>query len=186
MNFKKLFFALLMLSAVQFASAQEFVKPSEGKALVYFSRQSALGFLINFKFFDGEKYLGKFNHGKYLVYECEPGTHMFWAKAENMSFVEAELEAGKTYIIDAEPKMGMIKASVNLSPLDKNHEKFEKRKERILKSIREGKQYTATAEELAEAATEEADLVTRALEKFNKKKQEGDVVRLTADMFLEL
>ncbi len=64
------------------------------------------------------------------------------------------MEAGKTYIIDAEPKMGAFKAAVNLNPLDKNHKKFEKLKERIFKSIVKGKEYTVTDEEKNEGNSE--------------------------------
>ena len=41
------------------AYTQEFKKPSEGKSLVYFVRTKGAGPLINFKFFDGDKFLGK-------------------------------------------------------------------------------------------------------------------------------
>ena len=59
---------LIVILFMSFLSnAQELRKPSEGKCLVYFVRSSSMGFLINFKYFDGDKYLGKFNHGKYLV-----------------------------------------------------------------------------------------------------------------------
>ena len=71
---------VLLIVVVLFATAmysQDLKKPSEGKSLVYFVRSSSVGFLINFKYFDGEQYLGKFNYGKYLVYECEPGKHLF-------------------------------------------------------------------------------------------------------------
>ncbi|MEL7006912.1 MAG: hypothetical protein AAFN93_29970 [Bacteroidota bacterium] len=61
------------------AFSQEVKKPAEGKSLVYFVRPSAAGALINFKYFDGEKYLGKINGANYFIYECDPGEHIFWA-----------------------------------------------------------------------------------------------------------
>ena len=181
----KKFVSLLFFSLIfSFSYSQELKKPSEGKSLVYFTRASATGFLINFKYFDGEKYLGKFNHGKYLVYECEPGKHLFWSKSENTDFLEAELEAGKVYIIDSEPQMGAFKAAVKLIPFDndsnnyKNIKKYERKKESILKAISGAKEYIISDEELAEAKKDQEDLVKRSMEKYSKRKAEGEVYLL--------
>ncbi|TDE05919.1 hypothetical protein [Flavobacterium sandaracinum] len=178
----KKFFALFFFSLVFSTSfSQELIKPNQGKSLVYFTRVSATGFLINFKYFDGEKYLGKFNHGKYLVYECEPGTHLFWSKAENTDFLEAELEADKVYIIDSEPQMGAFKAGVKLMPFDndsnnyKNIKKYERKKEGILQAISGAKEYIISEDDLAEAKKDQEDLVKRSIEKYNKRKAEGEV-----------
>ncbi|MFV8332115.1 hypothetical protein [Flavobacterium sp. GSP14] len=179
-KFVTLLFFSLMFS---FSYSQELKKPSEGKSLVYFTRASATGFLINFKYFDGEKYLGKFNHGKYLVYECEPGKHLFWSKSENTDFLEAELEAGKVYIIDSEPQM-VFKAAVKLIPFDndsnnyKNIKKYERKKESILKAISGAREYIISYEELAEAKKDQEDLVKRSMEKYTKRKAEGEVYLL--------
>lgn len=178
---------VLLIVVVLFATAmysQDLKKPSEGKSLVYFVRSSSVGFLINFKYFDGEQYLGKFNYGKYLVYECEPGKHLFWSKSENSDYLEAELEAGKVYIIDSEPQMGAIKAAVKLVPFDnnqnnyKNIKKYEKKKESILESISKSKEYTITTEELDESKKDLEDLVKRSIEKYTKRKTKGDVFTL--------
>ena len=114
---KKIIPFLLLIFSIN-GHAQELKKPSEGMAMVYFTRSEAMGFLINFKYFDGEKYLGKFNYGKYLAYECDPGQHLFWAKSENSDFVEAELEPNKIYILDSQPQMGAFKAGVKLIPFN--------------------------------------------------------------------
>ncbi|MCH7408843.1 DUF2846 domain-containing protein [Belliella sp. DSM 111904] len=111
---------LLSLTAIGIffqSFSQELKLPPEGKSLVYFVRSNATGMLINFKFFDGEKYLGKFNGVKYFTYECEPGEHLFWAASENRSFIEANLQSGKTYIIEVKPTSGAMKAGVKLVPI---------------------------------------------------------------------
>lgn len=178
---KKLLTLLFFSLIFSFSYSQELKKPSEGKSLVYFTRVSSMGFLINFKYFDGEKYLGKFNHGKFLAYECEPGKHLFWSKSENTDFLEAELEAGKVYIIDSEPQMGAFKAAVKLMPFDndsnnyKNVKKYERKKEGILKAISGAKEYTISDDDLAEAKKDQEDLVKRSMEKYTKRKAEGEV-----------
>lgn len=174
-------FCLLSFTAV---FAQVIKTPSEGKALVYFVRPSGLGMLINFKYFDGEKYLGKFSSGKYLAYECEPGNHLFWAKSENMDFVEAELEAGKVYIIQAEPMMGAIKAAVKLLPLNKSDKRYEKRKKHIIKALSKDDPFVYNPAE--DAPEEYADLITKGTEKFAKRKEKNDIfLKVDADAVAE-
>ena len=79
-----LLFVLVSISA----SAQDFkeklIPPAEGKSVIYFVRSTSAGSLMNIRYFDSEKYLGKFNGRSYIRYECDPGMHDFWIKAENI------------------------------------------------------------------------------------------------------
>lgn len=176
---KRIFFLFFTIVSITCYS-QELRKPSDGKSIVYFVRSSSTGFLINFKYFDGEKYLGKFNYGKYFVYECEPGKHIFWSRSENTDFIEADLEVGKTYIVDSEAQMGAIKAGVKLVPFNPNAEsyktpkKFEKKKANILKSISENKEYVATDLDLKEGAAEYESIIKKSTGKYNKLKEKGE------------
>ncbi len=179
---KKIFLFLFILNSI-ISYSQVLKKPSEGKSMVYFTRVDELGFLINFKYFDGENYLGKFNYGKYLAYECEPGKHLFWSKSENTDFIEADLEAGKIYIIDSQPQMGAFKAGVKLIPFNndplsyKNEKKYNRIKTRMLKSISGGKEYIISNADLVEAKIEHQDLVKRIMEKFNSLKAENKIIK---------
>ena len=114
------------------AFAQELIAPSEGRSMVYFLRSSGTGALINFKYFDGEDYLGKFSGPGCFTYECEPGEHIFWVAAENRDFVEAELLPDKIYIIEVRPTMGMMKAAVQLYPIEKDDAKAMKKLNKFL------------------------------------------------------
>ena len=98
---------------------QEIAKPSEGKSLVYIVKSGA-GYLINFRIYDGDKFLGALNGFSYMVYECEPGKHLFWAASENRDFIEADLEPNGVYVINAKGQMGVVVAGVNLTPLNPN------------------------------------------------------------------
>jgi hypothetical protein len=187
---KIIYLFILFISFFNFA--QELRKPSEGKSMVYFSRYDSMGFLINFKYFDGEKYLGKFNYGKYLAYECDPGKHLFWAKSENVDFVEADLEAGKIYILDSEPQMGAFKAGVKLIPFDNNPSKYKneksylKKKTRLLESISKGKSYILSEEDLNEQVLDLQELIKRIMEKYNKLKIDNEeITQLPKEMFIE-
>ncbi len=134
---------ILTLFIVQLGNAQEYKSPKEGKSLVYFVRPSGLGALINFKYFDGEQYLGKFNGSNYIIYECNPGEHLFWASAENREFVEADLRENSVYIIEARPMMGAIKARISLIPIEVDNVKAMKKINRLL-SRKEAKKMDST------------------------------------------
>jgi hypothetical protein len=187
---KIIFYLVFFISSISFA--QGLKKPSEGKVMVYFARAEQMGFLVNFKYFDGEKYLGKFNYGKYLAYECEPGKHLFWSKSENSDFVEADLEAGKIYIIDSETLMGAFKAGVKLVPFDnnpanyKNEKKYNRKKNRILESISSGESYIISDDDLKEDKKDYQNMIKRIIEKYNKKKSENEeITQLPKEFFFE-
>ena len=112
------FFGIISISS-QKITTQEIVKPSEGKSLVYFLRTGA-GPLLNFRIYDNDKFLGALSGFKYLVYECEPGEHLFWATSENRDYIEATLEPNAVYVLNAEGQMGAFIASVGFSPLNPN------------------------------------------------------------------
>lgn len=172
-------FQIIFYSITSFA--QNDVQSSE-KAIVYFTRASGLGALINFTYFDGEKVIGRFNGPKYIRYECDPGEHLFWARSENKSFVEADLEGGKIYVIDVIPRMGGLKASVLLKPVDKNTYKL-KRIQKLL-SKRDSESFDET--ELDSLRTEMAEVVQRGMERYDKLKEKGkEIPFLDSNMTVE-
>ncbi|WP_209330432.1 hypothetical protein [Lunatimonas salinarum] len=107
-----------LLTALSPVYAQQTDNPNPDKAKVYFMRVSGTGALVNFKYFHGNHYLGKFSGPNYFVYEVEPGEHLFWVTSENRDFIEATLEGGKTYFIEVRPTIGGVKAAVKVLPID--------------------------------------------------------------------
>jgi len=162
---------LVILFTIQslFIYSQNAKTNSNEKSVVYFTRANATGALINFTYFDGEKAIGRFNGPKYLKYECEPGEHLFWARSENKSFVEATLLAGKIYVIDVKPQMGAIKAGVKLVPVDKKKYKLK----RIKKLLSKRETEIFNESQLKELQNEMREIVTRGMEKYNQFKNKG-------------
>lgn len=114
----------------------ELKNPQPGKSVVYFVRTNSSGNLINFRHFDYDKFIGKFSGEGYLRYECDPGKHGFWVGASNSSYVTAELEAGKIYVIETIPVMGMAYARVKIEiPNRLNAKKYSSQKKRIFKTL---------------------------------------------------
>jgi hypothetical protein len=123
---------LVLLLSAQYAYSQVYEKPADGKSLVYFVRFSGVGALINFKYFDAEKYLGKMNGVNYFTYECDPGKHIFWVASENRDYVTADLKPNATYIVEVRPTMGAFKAAVQVHPIAPDDAKTLKKVNKVL------------------------------------------------------
>jgi hypothetical protein len=174
---------LILLSGI-FCNGQGVQPASPGKAVVYFVRPSMLGFAINFSYYDSTNLVDKFNGAGYLRYECEPGFHLFWGKAENKDFIEADLEAGKIYLVEAAPQLGAITYGVRLIPVDPNDEK---RVARLIKFMNK-KTPVSIVDQVAPGDQQESSaVVKRAMEKYLKDKESGQPVsRLEKEMNYEI
>jgi hypothetical protein len=135
--------SLLLFSFSTLSTGNEIAPPAEGKAVVYFARTASMGILINFSYFDKDKFIGKFHGHGYIRYECEPGEHVFWARSENSDFITADLEAGKIYFVEALPKMGGLKARVRLMPVNPAQDVKLIKVIESLVSKKDGETYTA-------------------------------------------
>jgi len=182
---KKLLIALLvpMLFSFSFSPDAEVTPPAKGKAVVYFARPSAIGMLYNFNFFDKDKFIGKFHGTGYLRYECEPGEHVFWARAENSDFITAELEADKIYFVLAEPHMALATVRVELRPVDPNNKKDESRVKKIAKLINKKEPDVTSPEEIA-TEDKKKESIASALKSYEENRK-GKIDRLTKEMFYE-
>ncbi|MEW6489608.1 MAG: hypothetical protein AB1578_17040 [Thermodesulfobacteriota bacterium] len=97
-------------------------QPQPDKALVRFLRPSGMGALINFNVLDGEKVIGNSVAKSQFSYLAEPGHHLFVATAENKAFLEADLEAGKTYYVVTRIYPGAWTARVAFVPVTRGSE----------------------------------------------------------------
>lgn len=108
--------------AVRVADQQ--AKPEPGKALVLFMRPSSVGFAIASSIYDAPdedtRFIGVVRSKQKMAYQAEPGAHRFMVIAENADFMDATLEAGKTYYVLIQPRMGVWKARFSLFPVH-NH-----------------------------------------------------------------
>ncbi len=194
---KQLLLILSFLALCWTGQAQQLVRePSEGKCMVYFIRPSGPGPMYNFQIFDGLNFVGKLKNNGVIAYECDPGLHAFIARSENKAFIEAELEAGKSYAIRAIAVMGFFFAQVNMDPLDPNMKKYDKQRDLALKilarkkgtSVVQGEsvEISAEAEEEAPRETKEEETPSQTLAQFERLKAEGRVKFLTLEMTFDL
>ncbi|GAB3027652.1 hypothetical protein GCM10027285_07250 [Oleiagrimonas citrea] len=95
--------------------------PEPGKALVIFMRPSSFGGAIQSSVYDtgkqGDDFIGVVSAKTKLAYQADPGTHLFMVVAENGDFMNATLDAGKTYYVLVSPRVGVFKARFSLLPI---------------------------------------------------------------------
>lgn len=97
---------------------KQYAEPTDDSAIVYVVRPAVLGKAVRIWAFVDKQSIGV-NRGKqYTFARVLPGEHTFWAKAENISAIEFEVEAGKTYYLKQTVKMGAFKARVKLIQID--------------------------------------------------------------------
>lgn len=123
----KVAISLLLLSAIGCTStslmrdAEPTPPPGPGEAKVIVYRTAVLGGVDNFPVYeispDGSKLLGFTETGCYFEVRCEPGRHVFLTWREGEAFVEAELEPGQTYYLQAWSKFGWVSSRPGFAPV---------------------------------------------------------------------
>lgn len=162
----------------------EKLAPMPGKSLVYFIRPSSTAFAIKFKIYDNEILIGKLSHRNYIVYECDPGEHVFVIRGENIDYLDANLEPNKVYLVECEVKPGIVQARVSFEPISPTHKKFEKKKKSILKLIGNAKKGKEAEQDENEVDFEEPSSI---MKKFNERKEKGKKIKqLTPEMAVEI
>lgn len=131
MKTKLILISLLFAITSIAGHAQGFQPPDSGKAVVYFTRVSSMGFAVSFEYFHQDKYIGAFKGQNYMRYELDPGEQLLWASSENKEFVICDLKEGGTYIVLVDVIMGAMKARVGFNPIAAADERFERAKELI-------------------------------------------------------
>jgi hypothetical protein len=109
-------------SSKYMTEAEPVAGPSADKALVYFMRPSGIGFAINFQIWDSDQFIGHSLAKSCFAYQCDPGKHLFLGIAENKRGIETDLEAGKTYYIITQVKMGGWRARMAFIPVTRGSE----------------------------------------------------------------
>jgi len=164
-------FSVFLLFVAYGSFCQQFKSPAEEKSLVYFVRfQGALA-LIDFKYFDGQKYLGRVSGDNYFIYECDPGEHVFWVAAENREYMKGDLKANCTYVIEVRPYMRAVMSGVKLYQISPGDEKA-LRKIIDLIEISEPAVMKGETEDLQ-------SFIENGMERY--KKVEGEVTELSPD-----
>lgn len=112
---------LLALTLLVTGSNAFAVDDTEGVAMVVFMRSSFVGAAIKTSVYEvtsGEtRFIGIMKNKTKIEYETSPGKHTFMVVSEAADFLEANLEAGKTYYSMVTPRTGAWKARFSLIPV---------------------------------------------------------------------
>ena len=101
--------------------------PTPEKAVVIFFRSSPYKYEVQSSVFEVEgernRLVGIVSSGAKIAYETAPGRKLFMVIGENADFMEADLEAGRTYYVYVAPREGRWKARFSLKPLSRHNPK---------------------------------------------------------------
>ncbi|WP_426270413.1 DUF2846 domain-containing protein [Dyella kyungheensis] len=99
------------------AMAKQF-RPSTDKAVVYVYRNETMGAAIKMPLLIDGQSVGDTAAKTYLRRELAPGSHTIVSKTEEDSTLTLDMQAGKTYFVWQEVKMGMFAARSALHQVD--------------------------------------------------------------------
>jgi hypothetical protein len=98
------------------------VRPSVGEALVLFIRPHRyVGKAISSALYDGEEFLGLLTDNTAVAHQMEPGRHTFMLLCgvpAGVAFLDADLEAGKTYYVELAVRSKWTRPYLWLVPID--------------------------------------------------------------------
>jgi hypothetical protein len=97
-------------------------RPESGKAMVVFMRPSSMGYGFQSSVFEVIKddqpvLAGILAQKEKMVYQADPGEHLFMVIGGSADFMSADLQAGKTYYALVTPRMGAWRARFSLKPM---------------------------------------------------------------------
>jgi hypothetical protein len=113
--------------------------PPPGKALINFHRPTSYGKNALYPIFDGEgKFICDMPGNSVYQYPCPPGRQLFIGWAEQVSVVDADVAADKTYDVMIDVTMGWVQTNIKMVPLTKGEQRrakldqFEKKEKSVL------------------------------------------------------
>lgn len=103
------------------------LKQSHDLAYVCFLRPSNFGAAATFRIFDAQqRFLGEAVSGSYWTVPLEQGEHWLYSWGENVTVVNANVLAGRTYYVVVRPRLGVLGARVQLTALAPRSEDWAK------------------------------------------------------------
>jgi hypothetical protein len=108
----KLLLMLLCVTAISWINPLKSAEPPQleaGKGMVVFYRSSKFaGGAVRFNLNHAEGSIGQLLSGTWLYKSVDPGSHTFWSQAISQDSITITVEAGETYYVRGEVKMGVF------------------------------------------------------------------------------
>ena len=93
------------------------IKPQPGKAALVIGRTTSFGGAVNFEHYLGRDFIGSTRGYGFFVTPMDTGDQFVTAQSENHSAVYLKAVADKTYYLQDNVSMGLMKAHVFLDPV---------------------------------------------------------------------
>ena len=171
-------------------------------AVVYFFEISGFRgmFGASVAIYDGQEPISVVPAGHYIRYECPPGEHLFYSLSdENKFFVEANLLAGKVYIIEIDirpgrlsylPSWGPGTDRANMKPVNPKQKFFDIDQYRNMLNKKRSKNFHSSFERFNKSFLKSAEKnksvkYQRRLNRYDKKKEKEKVEVLYPDWHIE-
>ncbi len=164
-----------MASLDQDAKAKEF-QPPNNKASIYIYRNETFGAAIPITVSVYDRTIGQTAAKTYFFFNVNPGKYVVKALAENVAELSVDADAGKSYFIWQEMKMGMWTARANLTQVDDSVGRAGVSESKLISSTVSDKDLKATIAVAAPAgvSTSGVDLsAPQKLRELQKLKEEG-------------
>lgn len=147
-------------------------------AVVYFIEMTEKPLVVfsGVHIYDGHEPIGMVPLKYYLRYECSPGEHLFYSvRPENSYFVEANLLAGKIYIVEVLELPGVLLNQARIKPVNPTQKLFEIEDYRKVVNRKRSKSFYRNVEKLNKiflkrAEKNKQDKFQRQHNKYDKKK----------------
>ena len=90
------------------------------KALLVIARTTSVGFAVTIENYLDKKLIGQTKGKSYFITDVAPGQHYVMGHAENWSTARFNFEAGRTYFLNQDIRMGVWMARTGFTPLTAN------------------------------------------------------------------
>jgi hypothetical protein len=136
--------------------------------------------------YDGQEPIGMIASAHYVRHECPPGEHLFYSVSdENKSFIEANLLAGRVYLIEVHIRPGRMPGYLatdraNMKPVDPTEKIFDIEQYRNVLNKKRTKQFYWWLDRINNAFLKDAEKsksvkYQRKLNRYYKKKEKEKV-----------
>jgi hypothetical protein len=138
--------------------------PSLDEVVVTFVRSSIMAPTVKGGLWDRERFIGEIKARSLVQYKTTPGKHLFLASSETWSYLEANLQGGRHYVVKAEVVPGGNSARLNLAPVVPGGRKT---KEDIAKWLDDLDGYKPSKEQTEEYLRVHLGALKRAVERYD-------------------
>jgi len=138
------------------------IQPQAGQALIVFVRPSGFGHGATFAVFDDQgNFVGQVPAKGHVMHHATPGRHRYLVWAENTAVLDAEVAAGKIYIVEVPARMGAWSARAHLLPVKRGSEEWDE----ALEWVKETNQWDVDPELAKQWKTEKAAGLEKQLQR---------------------